>query len=90
MANDERFLLAIEGKDGAKLVLQFESEHFISGKMKAAKDLGMWCKRLSEEDMKSGQYDDAHIYDMAHHATSKIFFLEQWLHIFKMTNSDSA
>jgi len=70
------------------MVLEFESEHFISGKMKAADELGIWCKRLSDEDLISGDYESAKLYDMTHHATSKIFFLEQWQHFFKKTDGN--
>ncbi len=88
MSNEKRFLLAVEGNDGAKLVMEFESEHFITGKMQAAEDLGVWCKRLTEKDLVSGDYEGAQLYDMTHHATSKIFFLEQWEHFLKKSNSN--
>ncbi|GEM_PF-4829614 len=32
MSPPERFLLAFQGTDGKKIVLEFESEHYLTGK----------------------------------------------------------
>jgi hypothetical protein len=74
----ERFFLVLQGNDGKKIVLEFESEHFLSGKFKAAKDLGVWVRRLTAEEFESEDYRGVLHYDMRHHATSSIFHLEQW------------
>ena len=78
MSEPERFLLAFQGNDGKKMVLEFESEHYLSGKLKAAKDLNVWVKRLTVEEFQSDEYKDVQHYDMRHSGTSKIFYLEQW------------
>ncbi len=78
MSKPERFLLALMGNDDKKIVLEFESEHFLNGKLNAARDLKVWARRLTVEEFKSDEYKDAQHYDMKHPATSKIFFLEQW------------
>jgi len=74
----ECFLLAFKGKDGKMVVLEFESEHYLSGKLKAAKDLGLWVRRLTAEELEAKEFKDVELYDMRHQPTSKIFHLEQW------------
>jgi hypothetical protein len=78
MSSQEHFLLVFQGNDGKKIVLEFESEHYLNGKLAAAKELGVWVRRLSAEKLKAEEFKDAQFYDMRHHATTKIFHLEQW------------
>ena len=78
MTQAERFLLVFQFYDGTKVVLEFESEHFLSGKLKAAKDLKVWVRRLTAEELNSEEYQGVQHYDMRDSGTSKIFFLEQW------------
>ena len=78
MSEPERFLLALRGKDERKIVLEFESEHFLSGKLKAAQDMELWVRRLTAEELKSDGYQDAQHFDMRHSSHSSIFHLEQW------------
>ncbi len=78
MTPPERFLLAFQGNDGKKNVLEFESEHYLTGKWNAAKNLGVWVRRLTAEKFESEEYRDVQHYDMRHSATSTIFYLEQW------------
>jgi len=78
MAEAERFLLMFQFYDGTKVVLEFESEHYLSGKFQAAKDLNVWVRRLSSDALNSGEYNNIQHYDMRDTGTSKIFFLEQW------------
>ena len=80
MSPPERFFLVLQGNDGKKIVLEFESEHFLSGKFKAAKALGVWVRRLSAEEYESEEFKNVQHYDMRHPATSTIFHLEQWKH----------
>ena len=76
MSLSEDFFLAFQGSDGKKIVLEFE--HYLNGKLTAANELGVWVRRLSAEELKAEAFRDAQLYDMWHHATSKIFHLEQW------------
>jgi hypothetical protein len=78
MSQTKSFLLALKGNDNRKIVLEFESEHYLSGKLNAANELGLWVRILSSEEMQSEEFKDVQIYDMKHEATSKIFYLEQW------------
>ena len=78
MSQTEQFLLALKGNDNRKIVLEFESEHYLSGKLNAANELGVWVRRLSSDEMQSEEFKDAQLYDMRHEATSTIFHLEQW------------
>ena len=75
----ERFLLAFQGTNGKKIVLEFESDHYLTGKWKAAKDFGVWVRRLTAEEFESGEFSDIQHYDMRHSPTSSIFHLEQWM-----------
>lgn len=79
MSEPERFLLALQGNDGKKIILEFESEHFLTGKWNAAKDLKVWVRRLSAEEFESGEFEDVQHFDMRHSGTSTIFHLEQWM-----------
>jgi len=78
MSPPERFLLAFQGTDGKKIVLEFESEHYLTGKWNAAKDLRLWVRRLTTEEFESEEFSDIQHFDMRHSATSSIFHLEQW------------
>lgn len=78
MSSPESFLLALQGNDGKKIVLEFESEHYLNGKLNAANNLGIWVRRLTVEELQSEEYQDVQHYEMRHSATSKIFHLEQW------------
>ena len=78
MAEAEQFLLVFQFYDGTKVVLEFESEHYLSGKFQAAKDLKVWVRRLSAEEFDTEEYYGVQHYDMRDSGTSKIFFLEQW------------
>jgi hypothetical protein len=78
MPKSNSFLLAFQGKDNRKIVLEFESEHYLSGKLNAANELGMWVRRLTLEELRPEDFRDVQVYDMRHDATSKIFHLEQW------------
>lgn len=78
MSSPECFLLALQGSDGQKIVLEFESEHYLNGKLNAANALGMWVRRLTVEDFQSEEYRDTKFYEMRHSATSRIFHLELW------------
>ena len=80
MSQVEQFLLAFQGNDNRKIVLEFESEHYLAGKLNAANDLGVWVRRLTLEELRSEEFRDVQVYDMRHDATSKIFHLEQWMH----------
>ena len=86
MSSPERFFLALQGNDGKKIVLEFESEHYLSGKLKAAKDLGVWVRRLTAEAFESEEYRGVLHYDMRHSGTSTIFHLEQWRNYLKNEN----
>jgi hypothetical protein len=90
MSQAERFLLALQGKDGRKIVLEFESEHFLSGKLKAAQDLDVWVRRLSAENFSSDEYKDALHFDMRHSSHSAIFHLEQWKNYLKTEEDGSS
>jgi len=61
-----------------KNVLEFESEHYLTGKWNAAKDLGVWVRRLTAEEFESEEFRGFQHYDMRHSPTSTIFHLEQW------------
>lgn len=78
MSLPERFLLALQGNDGKKIILEFESEHYLNGKWNAAKDLKVWARRLSAEEFETAEFGDVQHYDMRDSGTSKIFHLEQW------------
>ena len=78
MSQSDSFLLAFQGNDSRKIVLEFESEHYLTGKLNAANDLGVWVRRLTLEELKSKEFRDVQVYDMRHEATGKIFHLEQW------------
>jgi len=80
MSESGRFLLALKCIDGKKIVLEFESEHYLSGKLKAAKNMKVWVHRLTAEEFESEEYKGIQPYDMRHDATSRIFHLEQWMH----------
>ena len=58
MSPPERFLLAFQGTDGKKMVLEFESEHYLTGKWNAAKDLRLWVRRLTMEEFESEEFSD--------------------------------
>ena len=66
MSPPERFLLVLQGTDEKKIVLEFESEHFLTGKWNAAKDLGVWVRRLTAEEFESDEYRGVLHYDMRH------------------------
>ncbi|MDH5763203.1 MAG: hypothetical protein OEZ51_09485 [Nitrospinota bacterium] len=89
MSQAERFLLALQGKDERKIVLEFESEHFLSGKLKAAQELDVWVRRLSAEGFASDEYKNALHFDMRHSSHSAIFHLEQWKNYLKMESNSS-
>lgn len=78
MAPPERYLLAFQFYDGTKFVLEFESEHYLNGKLQAARDMKVWHRRLSVEDLMLEEFAGAQHYDMRDTGTSKIFYLEQW------------
>ena len=78
MASPEFWLGAWQGSDGKKIVLEFESAHYLNGKLTAANALGVWVRRLTAEEFQSEEYRDVQHYEMRHPATSKIFHLEQW------------
>ena len=80
MSEAERFLLALQCIDGKKIVLEFESEHYLSGKLAAAENMKVWVHRLTAEELESDGYQGIRPYDMRHEATSRIFQLEQWMH----------
>jgi hypothetical protein len=80
MSEPERFLLALQSIDGKKIVLEFESEHYLNGKKNAAQALKVWVRRLTAEEFESDGYQGIRPYDMRHDATSRIFHLEQWMH----------
>jgi len=80
MSKPERFLLALQCIDGKKIVLEFESAHYLSGKLAAAKNMKVWVHPLSIEEFESEEYQGIRPYDMRHDATCKIFHLEQWMH----------
>ena len=90
MAEPERFLLVFKFTDGNKLVLEFESEHFLSGKFQAAKELKVWVRRLTGEEFDSAEYANVRHYDMSDSGTSKIFFLEQWKNNLMTEDGDSS
>jgi len=78
MTPPERYLLAFQFYDGTKFVLEFESEHYLNGKLEAAKELKVWARRLTLEEFLSEEYAGCQHYDMRDSGTSKIFYLEQW------------
>lgn len=78
MSSPKYFLLAFQGNDGNKIVLDFESEHYLSGKLAAANNLGIWVRRLTAAELETEEFKEAQLFDMRHHVTSKIFHLEQW------------
>jgi len=78
MSQSDSYLLAFQGNDSRKIVLEFESEHYLSGKLNAANDLGVWVRRLTLEELRSEDFRDVQVFDMRHDATGKIFHLEQW------------
>jgi hypothetical protein len=78
MSQSNPFLLAFEGNDSRKIVLEFESEKYLAGKLNAANDLGVWVRRLTLEELRSEDFRGVQVYDMRHDATRKIFHLEQW------------
>jgi len=80
MLQFDPFLLAFQGNDSRKIVLEFESEHYLKGKLTAANNLGVWVRRLTLEEFESDGYQGIRPYDMRHDATSRIFHLEQWMH----------
>ena len=78
MFQSDPFLLAFQGNDSRKIVLEFESEHDLAGKLNEANDLGVWVRRLTLEELRSEDFRNVQVYDMRHDATRKIFHLEQW------------
>ena len=90
MSLPERFLLAFQGTDGKKIVLEFESDHFLTGKWNAAKDLGVWVRRLTTEEFESEDFKEVQHYDMRHSATSSIFHLEQWKNYLKNEDGEPS
>lgn len=90
MSPPERFLLAFQGTDGKKIVLEFESEHYLTGKWNAAKDLRLWVRRLTMEEFESEEFSDIQHFDMRHSATSSIFHLEQWLNYLVNEDGDPS
>jgi len=80
MSPPERFLLARQGLDRKRIVLEFESEHFLTEKWNAAKDLGVWVRRLTIEEYESEEFRAVQLYDMRHSIHTNIFHLEQWKH----------
>lgn len=76
MAEPERFLLALQGNDEKKFVLEFDSEHYLLGKFEAAKKMKLWVRRLTVEQFESEEYKSAKHYDMGHDVTTRIFYLE--------------
>ncbi len=90
MSYPEQFLLVFKFYDGTKVVLEFESEHYLSGKFKAAKDLKVWVRRLNAEEFDSEEYVGVQHYDMRDSGTSKIFFLEQWINNLMSEDPESS
>ncbi|MCH6579761.1 MAG: hypothetical protein IH802_05300 [Nitrospinae bacterium] len=90
MSPPERFLQAFQGTDGKKMVLEFESEHYLTGKWNAAKDLRLWVRRLTMEEFESEEFSDIQHFDMRHSATSSIFHLEQWLNYLMNEDGDPS
>jgi hypothetical protein len=80
MSQSDPFLLAFQGNDSRKIVLEFESKYDLAGKLNAANDLGVWVRRLTLEELRSEDFRGVQVYDMRHDPTSKIFHLEQWMH----------
>ena len=80
MSESDRYLLALQCIDARKIVLEFESEHYLNGKLAAAKNMEVWHQRLTAEELESEMYKGIRPYDMRHDPTSKIFQLEQWIH----------
>ena len=80
MSQIKSFFLALKGNDNRKIVLEFESEHYLNGKLAAAKNMEVWHQRLTAEELESEMYKDIRPFDMRHDPTSKIFHLEQWMH----------
>ena len=80
MSEPERFLLALQCIDGKKIVLEFESEHYLSGKLAAAKNMKVWVHRLTAEELEFFFFKQKTAYEMRHEVTSRIFHLEQWMH----------
>jgi hypothetical protein len=80
MAEPERFLLALQCIDARKVVLEFDTEHYLAGKLEAAKNMKVWVRRVSAEELDSEEYQGLRPYDMGHEVTSRIFHLEQWMH----------
>jgi hypothetical protein len=78
MSQVEQFLLAFQGNDNRKIVLEFESEHDLAETLNAANDLGVRVCRLTLEELRSEEFRDVRVYDMRHDATRMIFQLEQW------------
>lgn len=89
MAEPERFLLVLQGSDEKKFVLEFESEQYLLGKLKAAKDMKLWVRRLTAEEFETEEYKGAKHYDMGHDVTNRIFYLEPLKLYWKYEYEDS-
>lgn len=82
---EQAHLLVLKSNDGTYTVLEFESDHFLTGKMEAAIKLGIWCQKIELEDLDREEYRNARFFDMRDPVVCKIFFLEQWTHFFQLS-----
>ncbi len=87
-SDTQAYLLVLKSKDGKFTVLEFENENFLNGKLEAAGKLGIWCLRLNNVDeLDREEFQNAKFFDMRDPVVCKIFYLEQWVHFFQMTES---
>ena len=89
MSSNEKVFLAFEGNDGFKVVLEFDSEQYMKGKLEAAKKLGLWCQQITLDEFLSNGYKGAHVYDMSHKGTAGVFHLDQWRNYLKSADKAS-
>ncbi len=89
MSEEKAYLLALKAKDGLRTVLEFENENFLAGKEEAAIKLGIWCERISVEQLDEEEFQNARFFDMRDPVVCQIFYLDQWTHFFKSPEEKS-
>ncbi len=86
---EKTHLLALKAKDDTYTVLEFENDRFLDGKMEAALKLGIWCEKLCIEDLDRPEFKNARFFDMRDPVVCKIFYLEQWIHFFQLSEKQT-